>query len=170
MIKCALCDNTFKDKRGLSAHVRTEHEITWNKYKTTHPITEIQDTQSPEISPDVARDPLDMRMDRLENIIDTFFNGYSPTGQPSGITNFPGESVEIIGEKINYKVALDPQIFSTYNKFKAISTKRGTPWDGDFSDFLMMSVKDAMSIHGIYDAIIEVKGNKILFEMPAGVR
>jgi len=110
------------------------------------------------------------RLERLELIFNQFMSGIAPSGEPSGITDFPGEEIEVIGEKINYKVALDPEIFSTYNKFKAICIKRGNIWEKDFSDFLMMSVKTAMSYYGIYDMIVEVKGNQMLFEMPVGVR
>jgi len=99
-------------------------------------------------------------LDRLENIVNTLFNGYVPAGTPNGISDFPGEVIEVIGERVNYKVALDPEIFSTYNKFKAICIKRGTNWDRDFSDFLMMSVRTAMSMYGIYDMVVEVRGER----------
>ncbi|MBU1082638.1 MAG: hypothetical protein KKB59_19285 [Spirochaetes bacterium] len=170
LIRCALCENAFKDKRGLSAHVRKEHEITWNEYKEKYPITEISVPKVPEETKETADTHLEERIERMENILNTLFSGYDLTGNPSGISDFPGEEIEVIGEKVNYKIALDPEIFSTYNKFKAICEKRGNTWDKDFSDFIMLSVKDAMSIHGIYDMILEVKGDRMLFEMPVGVR
>jgi hypothetical protein len=34
-------------------------------------------------------------------------------------TAVPGEDVEVIGEKINYKVALNPEIFYRYSIFRA---------------------------------------------------
>ncbi len=176
MISCALCDNTFLDNRGLSAHIRKEHdEITWVDYKTKHPRTEVQVTETPVIEvPEEPKEtddtPLAERMDRMENMFNPLFSGYVPAGTPRGISDFPGEVIEVIGEKVNYKVALDPEIFSTYNNFKAICIKRGTNWDKDFSDFLMMSVRTAMSMYGIYDMVVEVRDSQILFDMPVGVK
>lgn len=174
LISCALCEKSFKDERGLSSHVPKKHEIKWEEYKKKYPITEVQVTEAPVTKvPEDTEEPddnnlVDERLERMENIINTLLSGYDPTGNPSGISDFPGEEIEVIGEKINYKIALDPAIFSTYNKFKAICIKRGNKWEKDFSDFLMMSVNDAMSFYGIYDMIVEVKGDKMLFEMPYG--
>ena len=175
MINCALCENNFKDKRGLSAHVRKEHdEITWTAYKKKYPMTEVQVTEAPATKvPEETRTPGDTnineRMDRLEIMVKTFFSGYTPTGNPSGITNFPGEEIEILGEKLNYKIALNPAIFSRYDKFKAVVLRRGGSWTGDFSDFLDMSTKDILAVYGIYDTVVEFRDGRILFEVPAEV-
>ncbi|GAH14524.1 unnamed protein product, partial [marine sediment metagenome] len=42
------------------------------------------------------------RMERMEMIMNRFMSGYSPSGEPSGIYDFPGEEIEVIGEKVNY--------------------------------------------------------------------
>ncbi len=174
MISCALCENTFKDKRGLSAHVCKAHDITWSDYKQKYPITDVPVTDASVTKvpgeteePDDA--PLDDRVERLEDIIANLLGGYAPNGQPSGITDFPGEEIEIIGEKINYKIALNPAIFSRYDKFKAVVIKRGKSWTGDFADFIEMSTKDILAVYGIFDTVIEVRDGKILFEVPTGV-
>ena len=172
LISCALCQNNFIDNRGLSAHVRKEHEITWKEYKKKYPFTGVQVTEAQVTKvPEETKAPNDIhlneRMDRLETIVTTFFSGYTPTGNPSGITNFPGEEIEILGEKLNYKIALNPAIFSRYDKFKAVVLRRGGTWTGDFADFLDMSTKDILAVYGIYDTVVEFRDGRILFEVPA---
>lgn len=161
----------------MSSHVRTAHDTKWKEYQKEHPVVELpEDEETPKDETDEGDEAsegisgINDRLERVEAVINRFMSGVSPSGEPSGITDFPGEEIEVIGEKINYKVALDPEIFSTYNKFKGICIKRGTNWDKDFSDFLMMSVRTAMNYYGIYDMVVEMKGNKMLFEMPMGVR
>jgi hypothetical protein len=51
-------------------------------------------------------------------------------GQPA-----PIEDVEPVGEKINYKIALSPEVFR-YTVFKAQVLRRGRKWDGSLSDFI----------------------------------
>lgn len=167
MIGCVLCERTFQDKRGLSAHIRKEHkEIKWNKYKDKYPLTEVQAIKVPvDDSKEPDHTDIGERLERLETIVTTLVGGNTP-----GITDFPGDVYEIVGEKINYKVALDPAIFSTYNKFKAVCEKRGNPWTLDFSDFLKLAVKDSMTVQGIYDILLEMPGNRVIVEMPPGVR
>jgi len=174
MFRCEICDKTFKNKGGLGGHVTSVHEVKWKDYQAKYTIVELPKAQrKPRDKADEeeeASEPGDThlaeRIDRLENMFNTFFGGYTTTGNPSGITDFPGESIEVVGEKINYKVALDPEIFSTYNKFKAVCVKRGTPWDKDFSDFLMFSVRDAMAMYGVYDVVVEYRGGSLLFDAP----
>ena len=172
LIKCALCERTFKDNRGLSVHVKKEHDdITWNQYKKTHPTIEVQAPEPPiiEDSPDSSDTHLDERIDRLETIVNTFLSGYDMTGKPSGISDFPGTEIEITGEKVNYKISLNPAIFSRYDKFKAVVLRRGKEWKGDFSDFIDMSTKDVLAVYGIYDTVVEFRDGRILVEVPAEV-
>ena len=160
----------------MSSHVKSAHDTTWEDYQKDHAVVELpEDEVKPKdvVDEGEASEGISEFKDRLERIeafMETFMSGFSPSGGPSGIRDFPGEEIEVIGEKINYKVSLDPEIFSTYNKFKAVCIKRGTNWDKDFSDFLMMSVKTAMNYYGIYDMVVEMKGDKMLFEMPVGFR
>jgi len=83
--------------------------------------------------------------------------------------NIIGEAVEVTGEKVNYKVALNPEIFHFYNIFKAMSEKRGTKWTGNFGDFLYMAVKDVLTVHGIHPTVMLTKGRQFLIELPPGV-
>lgn len=168
LISCALCDNTFKDNRGLSAHIRKEHdEIDWKAYKKKHPRTKAQVTEAPEETKEPDDINLNKRIDRIETMVNTIYNDFAKTGNPSGITDFPGEEIEITGEKLNYKIALNPAIFSRYDKFKAVVLRRGGNWKGDFADFIDMSTKDILAVYGIYDTVIEFRDGRILFEVPA---
>lgn len=175
LISCALCERIFKDKRGLSAHVKKEHDdITWNQYKKTHPITEVKAIEesipnATEEKKEPSNSNLDERLDRLETIVNSFLNGYDMTGGSSGISEFPGEDIEVVGEKVNYKISLNPSIFSRYDKFKAVVLRRGKEWTGDFSDFIDMSTKDVLAIYGIYDTVVEFRDGRILVEIPAEV-
>jgi len=167
MFRCEICDKTFKNKSGLGGHVTSVHEKSWADYQAEYTVIEIpkakrkpRDEADEEAEPSENHSRFNDRLNSLENTFNTLFSGYVPAGTPSGISDFPGEVIEVIGEKVNYKVALDPEIFSTYNKFKAVCIKRGTNWDKDFSDFLMMSVRTAMSMYGIYDMVVEVRGER----------
>jgi len=89
------------------------------------------------------------------------------SGGLSGIYDFPGEEIEVTGEKLNYKIALNPAIFSRYDKFKAIVLSRGLKeWKGNFADFIDMSTKDILAFYGIYDAVVEYRGGRLLFDVP----
>jgi hypothetical protein len=84
---------------------------------------------------------------------------------PEGATPM-GEEVEVKGEKINYKVALNPEIFYLYSIFKAEAERRGNKWDGDFGDFLYMAAKDLLTVHGLRPAVVAVKEGTLMLKMP----
>ena len=77
-----------------------------------------------------------------------------------------GEEVEVKGEKINYKVALNPEIFYLYSIFKAEAERKGNRWDGDFGDFLHMAAKDLLSVHGLRPAVVAVREGTLMLKMP----
>ena len=173
MFRCEICEKTFKNRSGLGGHVTSVHEVKWTDYQANYKVVELpkaqrkpRDKADEEDETSNRRSGFYDRLDRMEGLVNRFMSGDSSFGGSSGIIDFPGEVIEIVGEKVNYKVALNPEIFSTYNKFKAICAKRGTPWNKDFSDFLMYSVRDAMAIHGIYDAVVEFRGGRLLFDVP----
>jgi hypothetical protein len=91
---------------------------------------------------------------------------------PEGVEKLPegavkiGEEVELVGEKINYKVALNPEIFYFYNIFKAEAERRGKKWTGDFGDFIYMAAKDALTTHGILPAIVRLKEGQMILKVP----
>jgi hypothetical protein len=66
-------------------------------------------------------------------------------------TPVPGEDVEVIDEKINYRVKLNPEIFYRYSVFKARTEQLGNEWKGDFSDYLDMATKDLLSARATSD-------------------
>ncbi|MCJ7632050.1 hypothetical protein MUP77_06605 [Candidatus Bathyarchaeota archaeon] len=92
--------------------------------------------------------------------------------RPAEVEKLPGisvpvEEVELVGEKINYKVALNPEIFYRYSVFKARAEALGNKWDGDFSDFLDIATKDVLTVHGLYPTVLTVgKSGKMLVEIP----
>lgn len=80
-----------------------------------------------------------------------------------------GEEVEVVGEKVNYKVALNPEIFYRYNVFKAEVGRRGKTWEGDFSDWLDLATKDILAVYGIHPTVVSYQGRKLLVQLPVGV-
>jgi hypothetical protein len=42
----------------------------------------------------------------------------------------PKENVQLAGEKVNYRIALNPEIFFRYSVFKARATSLGNKWEG----------------------------------------
>lgn len=95
-------------------------------------------------------------------------NPQSPPPTP-GLFPLEAEDVEVVGEKVNYKVALNPEIFWRYNVFKAEVERRGRKWDGTFSDFLDLATKDILAVYGIHPTVISMKGKKLLVELPVNV-
>jgi hypothetical protein len=79
------------------------------------------------------------------------------------------EDVEVVGEKVNYKVALNPEIFWRYSVFKAEAERRGRQWNGSFSDFLDMATKDILAVYGIHPTVLSMKGKKLMVELPVEV-
>lgn len=174
MFRCEICEKTFKNKSGLGGHVTSVHEISWADYKNEYTVVELpKDKGKIRVEADEedeaseARSRLKDRLERMEAIMNRFMSGYSPSGEPSGIYDFPGEEIEITGEKLNYKIALNPAIFSWYDKFKAVVLRRGMKkWTGDFADFIDISTKDILAVYGIYDTVVEFRDGRILFEFP----
>jgi hypothetical protein len=89
--------------------------------------------------------------------------------RPDGVPPLEAEDVEVVGEKVNYKVALNPEIFWRYNVFKAEAERRGRQWNGSFSDFLDLATKDILAVYGIHPTVLSMKGKKIMVELPVEV-
>ena len=87
-------------------------------------------------------------------------------GLSVGLMPIEAEDVEVIGEKVNYKVALNPEIFWRYNVFKAETERRGRKWAGNFSDFLDLATKDILAVYGIHPTVVSLKGKKLMVELP----
>ena len=87
------------------------------------------------------------------------------SGLPEGV-ELIGEAVDVEAEKVNYKIALNPEIFHRYNVFKAESARRGRKWEGTFSDWLDMVTRDILKVYGIYPAVVTTKGGKLILELP----
>jgi hypothetical protein len=82
--------------------------------------------------------------------------------QPITVPFVPvGEEVEVVGDKINYKVALNPEVFYLYNVFKAEVKRRGKEWKGTFGDFVYMAIRDVLKMHGIIPTVLVLKRGQL---------
>jgi len=88
---------------------------------------------------------------------------------PRGVSPLEAEDVEVVGEKVNYKVALNPEIFWRYNIFKAETERRGRTWGGDFSDFLDLATKDILAVYGIHPTVVSLRGKKLMIDLPVEI-
>ena len=136
--------------------------MSWSEYKQAHGVEE-----EPEV--EVTEEEIDVneRLSNLEQAVRMILRGGSHSDTAPVVTDIPMEELQISGERVNYKLSLPVAIFSRYEKFKAVSQKRGHPWDGDLSTFIDLATKDALRVHGIYDSVLELRGNKWLVELPA---
>ena len=89
--------------------------------------------------------------------------------RPAEVLPLEAEDVEVVGEKVNYKVALNPEIFWRYSVFKAEAERRGRQWNGSFSDFLDFATKDILAVYGIHPTVLSMKGKKLMVELPVEV-
>ena len=162
LFKCGICDKLLKTRRGLGGHVTGAHHLGWGDYQQKYGLEEVPDPEPQEEVPD-----MDRRISDLEKTVGLILSGPPSPGTAPTVIDVPMEEVEVKANQLNYKGSLDPLIFSLYSKFKGVAVKQGHPWDGDFADFLLRSVKDAPKVHGIYDTTLQVSGNKFLVELPA---
>jgi len=51
MLKCSICEKTFKNKSGLSAHVRVIHKTPWEEYQEKYPNDESKSFEPPKEEP-----------------------------------------------------------------------------------------------------------------------
>lgn len=89
--------------------------------------------------------------------------GVQPT--PPG-KEAPVEDVELIGEKVNYKIALNPEIFYRYSIFKAQAARMGRQWNGSLSDWIDLCTKDILAHYGMYPTVMYSKGRTMMIEVP----
>jgi uncharacterized C2H2 Zn-finger protein len=82
--------------------------------------------------------------------------------QPVAVPFVPvGEEVEVVGDKINYKIALNPEVFYLYNVFKAEVKRRGREWKGTFGDFIYMAIRDVLKMHGIIPTVLVLRKGQL---------
>jgi hypothetical protein len=82
--------------------------------------------------------------------------------QPVAVPFVPvGEEVEVVGDKINYKIALNPEVFHLYNIFKAEVRRRGREWKGTFGDFVYMAIRDVLKMHGIIPTVLVLRKGQL---------
>ena len=82
--------------------------------------------------------------------------------QPVAVPFMPvGEEVEVVGDKINYKIALNPEVFHLYNIFKAEVRRRGREWKGTFGDFVYMAIRDVLKMHGIIPTVLVLRKGQL---------
>jgi hypothetical protein len=83
--------------------------------------------------------------------------------------NLPLEEVQLADEKVNYRIALNPEIFFRYTVFKARVASLGRKWDGTFSDWIDMATKDILAVYGMYPTVT-TKGKSFTVDIPTGVQ
>lgn len=184
MVKCALCGDKSVEfsLKGLSGHVRFSHKADWKQYQEKYSPKESEKLIEESDEKDKAEDVVAMVKETMDGVLKSVdeklgifrkelgLNLESPT-VPDGAV--PLEEVEVIGEKVNYRVALNPEIFYLYSVFKAQNTRlaktSGAPlWKGDFSDWLYLATKELLASYNIHPTVVATSGNKIMIELPTG--
>jgi len=126
--------------------------------------------ESPSSTPQQLQLPQQLVEEVARRVVELLKGGNQQSSKPPvEAVPLEAEDVEVVGEKVNYKVALNPEIFWRYNVFKAEVERRGRKWDGTFSDFLDLATKDILAVYGIHPTVISMKGRKLLVELPVNV-
>lgn len=181
MVKCQICGRSFRDKRGLQGHARYVHKMAWKDYQKRF-TTEKEKSEKPEKKSKESETPVEEEAEKLkelppelvetlaEKVADILKGKFEvgaeepPSELPEGV-ELIGEAVDVTAEKVNYKIALNPEIFYRYNIFKA---KAGERWKGNFSDWLDLVTRDILKVYGLYPGVLTVKGRKLVVELPMG--
>jgi len=175
MLRCTVegCEAEAKNLSGLASHVRNNHpELDWQEVKQ-----KLQQT-----APDKPRlkfeavpfdDTLteDMVKRIAKEVVSMMQSQALPDPLPQGAQTAPIEEVEVIGQKINYKIALSPDVFWRFNVFKAqnqrlVAMGKAKQFTGDLGDFLDLSTKTLLSTYGMYPTVLQLSGGKMMVEMP----
>lgn len=167
MIKCELCGMEFKTTQGLAGHKWLKHKMVEGK-----PQAERRQAEVKAGNVELSAGAISMIAKKVAEILAQQGVGQTQTAEPPSelpAAVLPFEDVEIMGEKVNYKVALNPEIFWRYNVFKAEVERRGRRWEGSFSDWLDLVTKDILRVYGIHPTVVSMKGRKLLVEIPVEV-
>ena len=176
MFECKICGKVLSDQRGLRLHVEKVHGVKWKEYRDQH---ENDIRRAIEESKQLKRQAIDTN--ELEQLIEKTIEKVAPLiaekvyekvserlgaakegeGSPSEV-ELPMEEAEVVGEKVNYKLALNPEIFWRYNVFKAEVMRRGKKWEGTLSDFIDLATKDVLAVYGIYPTVVTMSGKRAL--------
>jgi hypothetical protein len=177
MLRCTVegCEGGGKNLSGLASHVRNNHpEIDWQEYKQKlQPALLKQEPQAEQLTEDtvkrIAKEVVSMMQNPAEPQLEKPF--------PKGFTPLPMEEVEVAGDRINIKVALNPLIYSRLMKFKAANLdlakndQRIKVFSGDLGDFIDLATKTLLNVYGIYpDVSLRLRGGNLLIELPQELR
>lgn len=175
MLRCTVegCEAEAKNLSGLASHVRNNHpELDWQEVKR-----KLQQTapEKPRLKfeavpfDDTLTDDMVKRI--AKEVVSMMQNPITPDPPPQGLQSAPIEEVEVIGQKINYKIALSPDVFWRFNVFKAqnqrlVAMGKAKQFTGDMSDFIDLATKTVLSTYGLYPTVMTMHGGKMLVEMP----
>ncbi len=148
MFKCEICDKTFKNKSGLSGHVKSKHGIPWTEYQKEHTVVKIlEDKEKPGDKADEGDEAsegsslINDRLDRMEAIINARAKPDGEPGAKDEISSFDfGDDIDglmtrtllIHATPILRKVALNSKVFLQHEYFR-----NQLGYEGDVGDLLV---------------------------------
>jgi len=177
MFKCTVegCEAEAKTLSGLSSHVKSRHpDLDWEETKKGIQQVELKEPQAEQLTEDMVK--------RIAKEVVSMMQTETPEPPtlkplPKGFTPLPMEEVEVAGDRINIKVALNPLIYSRLMKFKAANLdlakndQRIKVFSGDLGDFIDLATKTLLNVYGIYpDVSLRLRGGNLLIELPQELR
>lgn len=194
--KCGLCDPSNPKnygKAGLVGHVYNKHKMAWKTYQAKFlgseaPPPAVQPPQTPQVTvpPSTTSTPpqpaspaksdvgtLALQPQQIDQIAKRVVELFQNSAKAEALTPKDNDGqdlamvdVEVEGDKVPYRMALNPEIFHNYNIFKALSIRKGNSWKGTFGDWLFMCTRDILKVYGIYPTVISMQSGKLLVELP----
>jgi len=157
-------------KSNLPTHQDVSQQLPQGSTSGGSPSGSAQQLTGEQTSLEIPSKLVDDIAEKVAEILkDKFAGEHEPNAKPSMLpegVEMLGETMDVKAEKVNYKVALNPEIFHRYNVFKAEVARRGKKWEGTFSDWLDLVTRDILKVYGIYPAVITMKGKKLIVELP----
>lgn len=164
MIKCALCDKSFKNRSGLAGHVVSVHDLKWAAYKSEHSLEEEAEAEARE---ETSED--DSRVSALETSVQEIREKIGLPTAAGETLPIPLEEVTITGHRVNYRVSLNPEVLTRYHTFLAAVAQLGKKWSGDFGDFLDVATDDLLTRRGIIGTVVQLGRPQHPSDTPLGV-
>ncbi len=154
MFKCEICDKTFKNKSGLSGHVKSKHGIPWTEYQKEHTVVKIlEDKEKPGDKADEGDEAsegsslINDRLDRMEAIINESAQQEGETedkdekkdevlpikfSDDTDIDELMTRTLLIHATPILKKIALNSKVFLQHEYFQ-----KQLGYEGDVGDLLV---------------------------------
>lgn len=164
MIRCAICDRSFKNVSGLAGHVVAKHGVEWATYKAEHSLEEATEAETEEKT---SED--DSRVSALETSVQEIREKIGLPTAAGEIMPIPLEEITVVGQRVNYRVALNPEVLTRYHTFLAVVAQLGREWSGDFGDFLDVATDDLLTRRGIIGTVVQLGTDQHPSDHPLGV-